>query len=108
MIAMLKLKWIQEELMNRMPNPKAMFDEIVDIQVNPSIEDSANIVQDVVKHFVEKEAITFEDIWVKCTKVTMVRLCLMCLTKMVIPVKKFGDAKAAMEYLHKNFDELRY
>ena len=23
-------------------------------------------------------------------------------------VKKFGDAKAAMEYLHKNFDELRY
>ena len=35
----------------------------------------------------------------------MVKLCLMCLTK--ITVKKFGDAKAAMEYLHKNFDELR-
>jgi hypothetical protein len=45
----------QEELMNKMPITKAMFDEIVDITGKPSIEDSANIVQDVVKHFVEKE-----------------------------------------------------
>ena len=100
----------QEELMNRMPITKAMFDEIVDITGKPSIEDSANIVQDVVKHFVEKEAITFEDIkpYVSMYKGDDGKTVFDVLNKDGNSVKKFGDAKAAMEYLHKNFDELRY
>ena len=100
----------QEELMNKMPITKAMFDEIVDITGKPSIEDSANIVQDVVKHFVEKEAITFEDIkpYVSMYKGDDGKTVFDVLNKDGNSVKKFGDAKAAMEYLHKNFDELRY
>ena len=100
----------QEELMNRMPITKAMFDEIVDITGKPSIEDSANIVQDVVKHFVEKEAITFEDIkpYVSMYKGDDGKTVFDVLNNDGNSVKKFGDAKAAMEYLHKNFDELRY
>ena len=49
-----------EELMKKMPITKAMFDEIVDITGKQNIEDSANIVNDVVKHFIEKEGIVKE------------------------------------------------
>ena len=44
-----------------MPLTRQCEDEIQAITGKDS-EDAANIVQDVVKHFVEKEAITFEDI----------------------------------------------
>ena len=100
----------QEELMNKMPITKAMFDEIVDITGKPNIEDSANIVQDVVKHFVEKEAITFEDIkpYVSMYKGDDGKMVYDVLDKDGKSVQKFDKANAAMKYLHANFDELRY
>ena len=100
----------QEELMNKMPITKAMFDEIVDITGKSSIEDSANIVQDVVKHFVEKEAITFEDIkpYVSMYKGDDGKMVYDVLDKDGKSVQKFDKANAAMKYLHANFDELRY
>ena len=100
----------QEELMNKMPITKAMFDEIVDITGKPSIEDSANIVQDVVKHFVDREAITFEDIkpYVSMYKGDDGKMVYDVLDKDGKSVQKFDKANAAMKYLHANFDELRY
>ena len=100
----------QEELMKKMPITKAMFDEIVDITGKPSIEDSANIVQDVVKHFVDKEAITFEDIkpYVSMYKGDDGKMVYDVLDKDGKSVQKFDKANAAMKYLHANFDELRY
>ena len=100
----------QEELMKKMPITKAMFDEIVDITGKPNIEDSANIVQDVVKHFVEKEAITFEDIkpYVSMYKGDDGKMVYDVLDKDGKSVQKFDKANAAMKYLHANFDELRY
>ena len=100
----------QEELMNKMPITKAMFDEIVDITGKPSIEDSANIVQDVVKHFVDKEAITFEDIkpYVSMYKDEKSgKMTYDVLDKDEKSVFKTHDAKDAMKYLKKNFDKLR-
>ena len=100
----------QEELMNRMPITKAMFDEIADITGKPSIEDSANIVQDVVKHFVDREAITFEDIkpYVSMYKGDDGKIVYDVLDKDGKSVQKFDKANAAMKFLHANFDELRY
>ena len=100
----------QEELMNKMPITKAMFDEIVDITGKSSIEDSANIVQDVVKHFVDREAITFEDIkpYVSMYKGDDGKMVYDVLDKDGKSVQKFDKANAAMKYLHANFDELRY
>ena len=99
----------QEELMKKMPITKAMFDEIVDITGKPSIEDSANIVQDVVKHFVDREAITFEDIkpYVSMYKGDDGKMVYDVLDKDSKSVYKTGDAKAAMKYLKNNFDKLR-
>ena len=99
----------QEELMNKMPITKAMFDEIVDITGKPSIEDSANIVQDVVKHFVDKDAITFEDIkpYVSMYKGDDGKMVYDVLDKDSKSVFKTGDAKEAMKYLKNNFDKLR-
>ena len=56
------------------------------------------------------EAITFEDIkpYVSMYKGDDGKTVFDVLNKDGNSVKKFGDAKAAMEYLHKNFDELRY
>ena len=58
----------------------------------------------------EDEAITFEDIkpYVSMYKGDDGKTVFDVLNKDGDSVKKFGDAKAAMEYLHKNFDELRY
>ena len=58
----------------------------------------------------EDEAITFEDIkpYVSMYKGDDGKTVFDVLNKDGNSVKKFGDAKAAMEYLHKNFDELRY
>ena len=100
----------QEELMNKMPITKAMFDEIVDITGKPSIEDSANIVQDVVKHFVDREAITFEDIkpYVSMYKGDDGKMTYDVLDKDEKSVFKTHKAEDAMKYLKKNFDKLRY
>ena len=99
----------QEELMNKMPITKAMFDEIVDITGKPSIEDSANIVNDVVKHFIDKEAITFEDIkpYVSMYKGEDGKMVYDVLDKDGESVEKFADAKGAMAYLKQNFDKLK-
>ena len=95
--------------MDEMPLTRQCEDEIQAITGKDS-EDAANIVQDVVKHFDEKEAITFEDIkpYVSMYKGDDGKTVIDVLNKDGNSVKKFGDAKAAMEYLHKNFDELRY
>ena len=95
--------------MDEMPLTRQCEDEIQAITGKDS-EDAANIVQDVVKHFDEKEAITFEDIkpYVSMYKGDDGKTVFDVLNKDGNSVKKFGDAKAAMEYLHKNFDELRY
>jgi len=57
----------------------------------------------------EDEAITFEDIkpYVSMYKGDDGKTVFDVLNKDGDSVKKFGDAKAAMEYLHKNFDALR-
>ena len=98
-----------EVLMNKMPITKAMFDEIVDITGKQNIEDSANIVNDVVKHFIDKEAITFEDIkpYVSMYKGEDGKMVYDVLDKDGESVEKFADAKGAMAYLKQNFDKLK-
>ena len=61
-----------------------------------------------MKQEVEDEAITFEDINL-CVHVCRQRRqdCVRCTKQRRRESKKFSDAKAAMEYLHKNFDALR-
>ena len=62
-----------------------------------------------MKQEVEDEAITFEDIkpYVSMYAGKDGKTVYDVLNKEGESVKKFGDAKAAMEYLHKNFDALR-
>ena len=98
----------QEELMNKMPITKAMFDEIADITGKPSIEDSANIVNDVVKHFID-DSITFEDIkpYVSMYAGDDGKTVYDVLDKAGKSVQKFGDAKSAMAYLKNNFNKLK-
>ena len=62
-----------------------------------------------MKQEVEDEAITFEDIkpYVSTYAGKDGKTVYDVLNKEGESVKKFGDAKAAMEYLHKNFDALR-
>ena len=98
-----------EELMNKMPITKAMFDEIVDITGKQNIEDSANIVNDVVKHFIDKEEITFEDIkpYVSMYKGEDGKMVYDVLDKDGESVEKFADAKGAMAYLKHNFNKLK-
>ena len=98
-----------EELMNKMPITKAMFDEIVDITGKQNIEDSANIVNDVVKHFIDKEEITFEDIkpYVSMYKGEDGKMVYDVLDKDGKSVEKFADAKGAMAYLKQNFNKLK-
>ena len=62
-----------------------------------------------MKQEVEDEAITFEDIksYVSTYAGKDGKTVYDVLNKEGESVKKFSDAKAAMEYLHKNFDALR-
>ena len=95
--------------MDEMPLTRQCEDEIQAITGKDS-EDAANIVQDVVKHFIEKEAITFEDIkpYVSMYKGDDGKIVYDVLDKDGKSVQKFDKANAAMKFLHANFDELRY
>ena len=97
-----------DELMKKMPLTKQCRDEIEAI-TGKSGEDSARIVQDVVKYFIEKEAITFEDIkpYVSMYKGDDGKMVYDVLDKDSKSVFKTGDAKEAMKYLKNNFDKLR-
>ena len=97
-----------DELMKKMPLTKQCRDEIVAI-TGETGEDSARIVQDVVKYFIEKEAITFEDIkpYVSMYKGDDGKMVYDVLDKDSKSVFKTGDAKEAMKYLKNNFDKLR-
>ena len=97
-----------DELMKKMPLTKQCRDEIEAI-TGKSGEDSARIVQDVVKYFIEKEAITFEDIkpYVSMYKGDNGKMVYDVLDKDSKSVFKTGDAKEAMKYLKNNFDKLR-
>jgi hypothetical protein len=94
--------------MDEMPLTRQCEDEIQAITGKDS-EDAANIVQDVVKHFVEKEAITFEDIkpYVSMYKGKDGKIVHDILDKDGKSVTTFNNAKEAIDFLSKNFDKLR-